>query len=55
MITGKRREGLLRNRYKGPIHEAKGGKVEGGGWDVGVGWVGEIGSGKMETTVLEQQ
>ena len=34
---GKEGEGLLRNMYKGPIHKAKGGKIEGGRW----GWVGQ--------------
>ena len=39
--------------YKGPVDKARAGKD--GGWEVGVGGVGESGGGKMETTVLEQQ
>ena len=39
--------------YKGPMEKAKRGYDW--GFDVGVGGAGEIGGGKMETTVLEQQ
>ena len=44
---------LSRNMYKGPTDKAKGGKN--GGWEVGVGEVGESGGGTMETTVVKQQ
>ena len=46
-------EGSSRNIYKGPTGKAKEGKD--GGWEVGLGGVGESGGGKMETTVFEQQ
>ena len=51
-ITGKEGKGLSRNMYKGPMDKAKEGKD--GGWEVGLGGVGESGGGKMETTVFEQ-
>ena len=44
---------MSRNMYKGPMDKAKEGKD--GGWEVGLGRVGESGGGKMETTVFEQQ
>ena len=39
--------------YKGPKDKTKGGNNW--GWEMGVGGAGEIGGGKMETSVLEQQ
>ena len=39
--------------YKAPMDKAKVG--EDGGWEVGMGEVGESSGGKMETTVFEQQ
>ena len=44
---------MSRNMYKGPMDKAKVGKD--GGWEVGVGRAGKSCSGKMETTILEQQ
>ena len=39
--------------YKGPRDKAKGRKD--GGWEMGMGGIGESGGGKMEITVFEQQ
>ena len=38
--------------YKGPLAKPKGGRIEGGGWEVGVGGAGGSGGRIMEATVL---
>ena len=41
--------------YKGPLAKPKGGRIEGGGWEVGVGGAGGSGGRIMEATVLKNK
>ena len=52
-VTGKEGKGCQRTCIKDPWIKPKGGRIEGGRWEVRVGGAGEIGGGKMETTVFE--